>query len=197
MIRVALCGGIGSGKSTVASFFRKLGISVYISDVRARELMNSSSSIRHSIVEYFGEDTYCEGKLCPKVLAKKVFHSDTALKKLNSIVHPKVKIDFRKWCEQHAEEPYTIIESAILFEAGMREDVDFVIAVLAPEALRVERAIKRDNQTREEILKRINAQMSDDEIQSLADVSIVNISLEDVEKDVAELDARLKIKSGL
>lgn len=196
MIRVALCGGIGSGKSTAAAVFRELGVPVYISDVRARELMNTSQEIRSAVIAQFGCDTYSKEGLCPKVLSGKVFCNAEALARLNAIVHPLVRRDFRRWCKQHSESEYVVLESAILFESGMRDDVDFVIAILAPENLRIERALRRDSANREEILRRIRAQLSDDELVSKADISLVNIDMEDFRKDILELHAKLKMKSG-
>lgn len=195
MIKIAICGGIGSGKSTICQMFAAQGVAVYDSDSRAKLLMNESEALRKVLVEAFGEECYADGALNRPYLASKVFASEEQLAKLNSIVHPAVKEDFLRWAEEQ-EGDYCILESAILFESGFDALVDKTVAVLAPTPLRVERAMKRDGANREQIEARIKAQMSDDELVKRADFSIVNIHLEDVEKDVAELNYRFKMMNN-
>ena len=195
MIKVAICGGIGSGKSTVCQMFAERGAAVYDSDSRAKALMNESAELRKALIAEFGEECYEEGVLNRSYLAEKVFGSEEQLARLNAIVHPAVKADFLRWAEEQ-EGDYCILETAILFESGFNEVVDCSVAVLAPMPLRMERAMKRDGATREQIEARIKAQMSDDELMRRADFAIVNIHLEDVEKDVAELAYRFKMMTN-
>ena len=195
MIKIAICGGIGSGKSTVCRMFVERGAAVYDSDSRAKALMNESVKLREALVAEFGEECYDGNVLNRPYLASKVFGSDEQLAKLNSIVHPVVKADFLAWAEEQ-EGDYCILESAILFESGFDALVDKTVAVLAPLPFRIERAMQRDGVTREQIEARVNAQMSDDELVKRADFAIVNIDLEDVEKDVAELAYRFKMMNN-
>ena len=192
MIKVAICGGIGSGKSTVCQMFAERGAAIYDSDSRAKALMNSSAELREALVAEFGAECYANGALNRSYLAEKVFGSEEQLAKLNSIVHPAVKTDFLRWAEEQ-EGDYCILETAILFESGFDAVVDCSVAVLAPMPLRVERAMQRDDATKEQIEARIKAQMSDDELMRRTNFAIVNIHLEDVEKDVAELHYRFKM----
>ena len=192
MIKVAICGGIGSGKSTVCRMFAERGVALYDSDSRAKALMNESVALREAIVAAFGEESYVDGELNRSYLASKVFGSEEQLAKLNSIVHPAVKEDFLRWAEEQEGE-YCLLESAILFESGFDKLVDKSVAVLAPKPLRVMRAMERDGATKEAVEARMQAQMSDDELVSRCDFAIVNIHLEDVEKDVAELNHRFKV----
>ena len=192
MIKVAICGGIGSGKSTVCQMFAKRGAAIYDSDSRAKALMNSSAELREALVAEFGAECYANGALNRPYLAEKVFGSEEQLAKLNSIVHPAVKTDFLRWAEEQ-DGDYCILETAILFESGFDAVVDCSVAVLAPMPLRVERAMQRDGATKEQIEARIKAQMSDDELMRRTNFAIVNIHLEDVEKDVAELHYRFKM----
>lgn len=192
MIKVAICGGIGSGKSTVCEMFAKRGAAIYDSDSRAKLLMNSSAELRSQIIANFGDNCYLGEELNRSYLAEQVFASQDKLQKLNSIVHPAVRADFIRWAEEQEGE-YCIIESAILYESNFNELADVVVAVLAPKPLRIQRAMQRDGVTREMVEARINAQMSDDELMQRSDYAIVNINLEDVEKDVAELAYRLKM----
>lgn len=195
MIKVAICGGIGSGKSTVCRMFAERGVALYDSDSRAKALMNESDELRKALVAEFGEECYTEGVLNRPYLASRVFGSEEQLARLNSIVHPAVKADFLRWAEEQ-EGDYCILESAILFESGFDAVVDKTVAVLAPLPLRIERAMERDGASREQIEARVKAQMSDDELVARADFAIVNIHLEDVEKDVAELAYRFKMMNN-
>ena len=195
MIKIAICGGIGSGKSTICEMFAERGAAVYDSDTRAKALMNESAELREALVTEFGAECYEGGVLNRSYLAAKVFGSEGQLSKLNSIVHPAVKADFLRWAEEQ-EGDYCILETAILFESGFDAVVDCSVAVLAPMPLRVERAMQRDGATKEQIEARIKAQMSDDELMRKADFAIVNIHLEDVEKDVAELAYRFKMMTN-
>ena len=195
MIKIAICGGIGSGKSTISRMFAERGAALYDSDSRAKALMNESEELRKALVAAFGEECYLDGALNRPYLAGKVFGSAEQLAKLNSIVHPAVKEDFLRWAERQ-EGDYCILESAILFESGFDALVDKTVAVLAPEPLRIARAMERDGATREQVEARVKAQMSDDELVARADFAIVNIHLEDVEKDVAELNYRFKMMNN-
>ena len=195
MIKVAICGGIGSGKSTICQMFAERGAVVYDSDSRAKILMNESAELREALVVAFGAECYEGDSLNRSYLANKVFGSEEQLAKLNSIVHPAVKADFLAWAEEQ-EGDYCILETAILFESGFDALVDKKVAVLAPQPLRVMRAMERDGATKEQVEARIKAQMSDDELMARCDFAIVNIHLEDVEKDVAELAYRFKIMNN-
>ena len=195
MRKIAICGGIGSGKSTVCRMFAERGAAIYDSDSRAKALMAESAELRAALVAEFGEECYEGGVLNRPYLAAKVFGSEEQLAKLNSIVHPAVKDDFLHWAEEQ-EGDYCILETAILFESGFDAVVDCSVAVLAPMPLRVQRAMERDGATKEQVEARIKAQMSDDELMRRANFAIVNIHLEDVEKDVAELAYRFKMMTN-
>ena len=195
MKKIAICGGIGSGKSTVCQMFAERGVAIYDSDSRAKALMNESEPLRKALMEEFGAECYEGGVLNRHYLAQRVFASPEQLAKLNAIVHPAVKSDFLAWADMQSGD-YVILESAILYESGFDALVDKVVAVLAPLPLRVERAMQRDGALREQIEARIKAQMSDDELMARADFAIVNFQLEDVEKDVVELNHRFKMMAN-
>ena len=194
MIRVGVCGGIGSGKSTVCDMFAERGVAVYNSDERAKALMNDSESLREALPAAFGKECYTEEGLNRGWLAQQVFGNEQNLQQLNSIVHPAVQQDFEQWAAEQEGE-YVILESAILFESHFDSLVDVSIAVLAPECLRLQRAMQRDGASAEQIKSRMAAQVSDDFLLAHATYSIVNISLEDVSKDVGELHFRLSTLS--
>ena len=190
MYKVGITGGIGSGKSTATRMLEGMGVAVYLSDNRAKELMNSDEGLRQQIVARFGAEAYVDGVLNRPYLAERVFSNESELAALNALVHPAVMADFDAWAEEQ-ESPYVVIESAILFEAGLDSRVDCVVSVLAPTELRIERTMQRDGMSREEVERRIANQISDDERAHRSKYAIVNISLEELEEDVEQLHRRL------
>ena len=190
MYKVGLTGGIGSGKSTVCAMLRERGVAVYNSDERAKELMNSDIAIKQRIIARFGAESFADGVLNRAYLAQRVFASEEELAALNAIVHPRVMEDFAAWAES-AEGEYVVLESAILFESGFDSRVDMVVAIMAPDELRIERAMQRDGVTREQVEERMRCQLSDEERCSRSKYAIVNIELEELEDDVEQLHRRL------
>lgn len=186
MYKVGITGGIGSGKSTVCGLLSAYGVAVYDSDARAKALMEQSAALRESLCVAFGSECYNEYGLNRQYLASKVFGDEQSLMKLNSIVHPAVRADFRSWTEQQSGE-YVVLESAILFEAAFETEVDTTLAVLAPVEERVRRAMGRDGADREAILNRIQHQMSDEELHARADRCLVNMRMDYLESDVEQL----------
>jgi len=173
MIKIGITGGIGSGKSTVSSIFELLGIPVYYADIEAKKLMVSSQTIRSKIVELFGTESYQNGELNRKHIASIAFNDVSVLEKLNATVHPVVIDDYKHWVKQQ-NSPYTLKEAALLFESGSYLDSDFNILVSSPQELRIERVMKRDNVSREEVLARINKQMLEEEKERLATFIVYN-----------------------
>lgn len=173
MIKIGLTGGIGSGKSTVASIFKQLGVSIYFSDTRAKFLMASDSKVIAQIEDSFGSESYVNGQLNKTYISKKVFSDSRALKTLNSIVHPAVKNDFNLWCTTQ-KGPYIIKEAAILFESKSNIGLDKVILVSSPKDLKLSRVLKRDQTDKKSVLERMDAQWKDSEKRLLADYEIRN-----------------------
>ena len=186
MYKIGITGGIGSGKSTVCQMLRERGVAVYESDSWAKKLMQESDAIRQQIIATFGAESYNEQGLDRAFLARCVFGDAEALQRLNAIVHPAVREDFHKWCEEQRS-PYVVLESAILFEAAFENEVDATLAVLAPLELRVQRTMQRDGVTREQVMQRIDHQMSDDELHARAHRTLVNMRQDYLESDVEQL----------
>jgi dephospho-CoA kinase len=173
MITVALTGGIGSGKSTVARVFRVLGVPVFEADREARALQDGDADLKKAITERFGADLYASGTLDRRALARRVFGNDQALAELNAMVHPAVRAAFRQWTAgQHA--PYVIMESALVVGSGRESAFDRTIVVSAPEALRIQRVMERDGVGAEEVKARLGHQAPDDELHAAADHLILN-----------------------
>lgn len=194
MYKVAITGGIGSGKSKVVELLAQRGVAAYDSDSRAKALMASSPELREQIIECFGSEAYDGEALNRRYLAERVFNDKEALTKLNAIVHPAVMADFERWAEGE-EGNYVVMESAILFEAGLEGSFDATVSVMAPEELRLERAMKRDGATEEQIRERMRNQLSDEERCDRSTFAIVNIELDDLEDDVEQLHRRLSYDS--
>lgn len=160
MLRVGLTGGIGSGKTTVAQIFEILGIPVYYADEAAKRLLKEDPAIKRALLEKLGPSCFLEGELNRKFIASKVFTDDYLLEWLNGLIHPATIADSQRWM-QAQKSPYAIREAALLFESGADKGLDFIIGVSAPAALRIQRVIKRENTTEEEVLKRMEKQWED------------------------------------
>lgn len=173
-IKIGITGGIGSGKSVVSRLLETMGIPVYISDIEAKRITNTDEVIRRELSALVGQDVFRNGELNRPLLASYIFGHPEHTKAVNGIIHPRVKADFRQWAARQTDQPLVGMESAILLEAGFRDEVDFLVMVYAPLELRVERAIKRDCSSREQIMKRIEAQASDEIKRKHADFVIVN-----------------------
>lgn len=179
MVRLGITGGIGSGKTYVARMFREMGVPVYDTDSEAKRLMLEHLSIREELVALLGEDVYLGGQLNKPLLAGYLFASPVNASRINTIVHPRVRDDFRTWASLQPLETVAL-ESAILFEAGFEDTVDKVIVVYAPLEVRVRRVMERDHATEEQVRVRIAAQMSDEEKVRRADFVIVNDGVQDL-----------------
>lgn len=175
MIKVGLAGGIGSGKSTLAHAFATVGVSVYNCDMAARRLMESDLRIMSALKKRFGDGLYShDGKLDRKALAGIIFNDKAELAFVDSVVHPVVADDFTKWADARAGlgEPWALCESAILFESGLANIMDKVIAAYLPLELRIERTMERDGASRDKVMERIASQASADEVAKRADYVI-------------------------
>lgn len=175
MIKLGITGGIGSGKSVVCEIFRVLAIPVFDADAEAKRLNDTSPVIREKLTAHFGNDLYsADNRLNRKKLAEIIFGSDENLQTANSIIHPEVAKEYLAWTQLHAQKPFTVLESAILFDAGFQQYTDKAIAVYAPEEIRMQRALARDNVLPEQIRARMSSQMPEEEKMRLADFVIYN-----------------------
>ncbi|MEO6290031.1 MAG: dephospho-CoA kinase [Ginsengibacter sp.] len=173
MLKIGLTGGIGSGKSTVATMFEVLGIPVYYADAASKRLMIENEELRSSILKHFGEDAYANGILNRKFLAQQVFNDSQKIELLNSLVHPVTMRDAAGWIEMQTA-PYVIKEAALIFESGSNKFLDYVIGVDAPRTLRIQRTMDRDKISAQEVEARMSKQMDESEKMRLCDFVIVN-----------------------
>lgn len=173
-IKVGITGGIGSGKSFVSRIFRTMGIPFYDADREAKLLMTYDPEMRKGLIEGFGEHVYRnDGSLDRKWLSAQVFENSDKLKLLNSIVHPIVIRHGEEWAARQTA-PYSLKEAALLIESGSYKALDCLILVSAPEVLRIERVMRRDSVSREEVLGRMRKQMPEEEKQKYADFFLLN-----------------------
>jgi dephospho-CoA kinase len=174
VLKVGITGGIGSGKSVVCHIFNVLGIPVYNADERAKFLISIDRNIRNEIIRVFGKDSYNAEGYNSKYIASLVFRNSDLLNCLNNIVHPRVVKDFKKWIHLQENAKYIIEETAILFESGAFKKTDRIILVDAPNKIRINRVLERDNVSEEEIRNRMKNQWPTNKIRPIADWIIEN-----------------------
>lgn len=192
---IGLTGGIGSGKSSVANLFSLLGIPVYESDERAKQLMHQDATIKTKITDLFGSEAYTrEDELNSQWIASSVFDNKELLNELNQIVHPAVYDDLVKWSNEpeQMQASYLIQESAILFEENLTSRFRACILVVADEEARIERVMKRDNVSEEKVLSRIANQWPDEKKIPLSDYVIYNDEGRSLIHQVLDVDRMIR-----
>ena len=190
---IGLTGGIGSGKTTVANYFKQHGIPIYIADDEGRKI-SETPEILQSIKTIFGKEVFNNEKLDRAKVAQIVFNNPEKLKQLNAIIHPAVKKHFENWVLQNSNSDFVVYESALLFESGSYSNCDFVITVTAPLETRIERVMKRDSVSREAVLKRIHNQWTDEKRIPKSDFVIENKDSDEVKNQVDEFLKKIIIQ---
>lgn len=177
--RIAITGGIGSGKSYVCALLAKRGIDVFDCDESAKRLMRTSRRLQQQLSEAVGQEVFPDGVLDKALLSRYIVASEANAQRVDGIVHPAVAEDFmssgKEW-----------LESAILFESGfyVRVPFDYIVCVTAPLETRLQRVMARDNLSREKALAWINRQMPEEEKKRRADYVVVNDGKVDLEKQI-------------
>lgn len=185
MIVIGVTGGIGSGKSTVCSLFAKKSVPIFYADQSARDI--SETDAFEEIVAAFGSEITATPKsLDRKKLAEVVFNDSEKLETLNGIIHPKVFDAFNRWKNAlPASTKFALAEAALMFESGMFELMDYVLAIMADEQIRITRTINRDNADESTVVARMKHQISTEELLELSDFQINNNgSLDDLQLKV-------------
>jgi dephospho-CoA kinase len=175
MKKIGLTGNIGSGKSTAAKFFMMLGVPVYNSDLRAKWLMSNVSNLKSSIIDYFGPQSFnSNNRLNTSYISNIVFNDLDKLNYLNGLVHPVVAEDFDKWSELHNDSDYVIKEAAVLFKSDSYKILDKIICIVAPDDLRLNRVIKRDNKLESDVRARMDKQLDQSDLINRCDFVVNN-----------------------
>lgn len=198
MIKLGITGGIGSGKSFVSRCLKEgFSVQVYDTDREAKRLMLEHEGIRADLIALLGKEVYTAAGLNKPLLAAYIFSSPENAQKVNAIVHPRVKEDFRNWAfrQEQAGCQLVGVESAILFESGFDREVDKTLTVSAPLELRITRVMERDRVGREQVLERITAQISDEERNRLSDFSVENSETSDIHAQLVRILSALNVRN--
>tara|TARA_B100001758_G_scaffold137808_1_gene118736 strand:- start:1223 stop:1798 length:576 start_codon:yes stop_codon:yes gene_type:complete len=190
MIKIGLTGVIGSGKSTAANYFSKLGVPVFFADNSAKKIMNTDSSVKKCLVDLLGSLAYSNGELNKQFISDKIFNNQNLLKSINNLIHPKVQEDFNLWLTNQ-NSPYVIYEAALIFENSSEHLFDKIICIKTPLDIIYNRLKKRGNYSKNRIDKILKNQLSQNVKCSKSDYCIENISMDSL---VIEID---KIHSSL
>jgi dephospho-CoA kinase len=170
---IGITGGIGSGKSMVCKVLESLGYPVFYADSAARKVMQEDLQLRQEITALLGPESYVGQEVNRPFIAAAIFGKDESRIALNAIVHPAVWRAFDAW---KAQQSHALVfnESALMFETGSYKRFDHTVLVTAPQETRIERVMRRDNLSREEVLARIAKQLPDVEKEKLAGTVITN-----------------------
>lgn len=174
MVLIGVTGGIGSGKTVVCEMFTALGAPVFNADESSKQIADTDPSARQEIIGLLGPRAYTDGKTMDRAfVASKVFADPELLQSLNEILHPRVFERIDVW-RQTLTSPYALVEAALIFESGLDEVLDYTMVILADDTLRVDRTIKRSGLGRDEVLRRMLHQMTNDELRRHSDFQLVN-----------------------
>ena len=174
-LKIAITGGIGSGKSTVCDVFNSKGYTIINADQISKEFLASSEKIQKEVKKHFGKAAILDGKPNKEYLAEKVFDDIENLKKLNSILHPPTIQKIKEMMRQDLQRKNIVfVEAALIYEAKMQDMFDYVLVIAAPDDDRIKRLMDRDNSSREKILSRMKNQIPQEEKKKLADFVIEN-----------------------
>ncbi|PWG04858.1 dephospho-CoA kinase [Polaribacter aquimarinus] len=185
---IGLTGGIGSGKTTVANLFLEFdNVAVYFADVEAKNLMNTSSTIKSKITKAFGKESYINNQLNRSFISNLVFRDKDKLQILNTIVHPEVKKHFQNFIINNQDKKYIIYENAILFESKSNLICDFIISVFVDVNTRIKRVLLRDKFTREEAKSRIKSQWLEDKKVLQSNYLITNYDISKTKNQVKRI----------
>jgi dephospho-CoA kinase len=172
-LHVGLTGGIGSGKSTVASLFELIGIPVFYADLEAKKLLAEDPDVKNEIIRLIGEDAYTEQGPNKKVIADAIFNDPDLRERINQLIHPKTIARSKQWMQEQRT-PYAIKEAALLFESGSENELDYVIGVRCPEQLRIQRIHQRDQTPVSDIIRKIQSQLPEADKLKRCDLIIEN-----------------------
>ncbi len=197
MLKIGSTGNIGSGKTTVSKIFEVLGVPVFYADEAAKNVMVNDQELIDGIRSAFGNEAYfSDGSLNRKYIAAIVFDNEEQLAKLNALVHPATFRAFDAWVAGIKNAPYVLKEAALLFESDSYKMCDRTIMVQAPLEVRINRVIKRDGLSREEIEKREARQFPEEKKMALADHIIRNDDTQLLIPQVLELHDFFKSLTG-
>ena len=183
MLKIGLTGGIGSGKTSVSKLFKKWGAYILDADAIAKEILNTNEIAQGEIIAEFGSDILNkDGKIEKQKLARIAFQDENHQLRLNTIIHPYVFLIIDSTFDEilaNGKHDVFCVDAALIYESGADTHMDYVVVVTSNLRLRTERVMTRGGLTREEFLKRLDLQWSDDDKIHMADFVIHNNSTQD------------------
>lgn len=185
-LKIAVTGGIGTGKSHASKVFEKNNIPVIRADDLAKEILKTEEEVKEQIIDTFGEDAYKSGKLNTTFLADQVFTSQENVDRMNSIVHPVVIDRIRTIMNQTlVSNDIVVTEAALIFDAKMEKYFDYTILLVSDEEEKIKRVTQRDGVTEGEIRRRMKFQLDDEKKKQKADFIVENTTnLNDLEEKI-------------
>jgi dephospho-CoA kinase len=186
-IIIGITGGIGSGKSAVRNYLKSLGENVICADKISRNIVMPGKQGNDEIRRVFGNDYFIEnGELDRKKLAGLIFGEEEKLKTLNGILHPIIVSEIFKEADKLIGRVF--IEAPLLIQTGMNKRVDYVWLLTTDINIRISRVMRRDGLSEEQVLKRIESQLSDEDMAAFSDEIIENNgSLDDLHKRISQI----------
>jgi len=196
MLKVGLTGGVGSGKSELSRFFSKWGAYIFDADKEAKIIIDTKQFVQKEIIAEFDTNILnAENKIDRKKLARIAFQDEGHQLRLNSIMHPYVFQEIDKQFDNVSsanKHKIFVVDAALIYESGADTHMDFVIVITSLLRFRAERAMGRGNMTREDFMKRVDLQWTDEDKAHMADYIISNNnSLEDLKKDARKIFDKL------
>lgn len=186
MIKVGLTGGIGAGKSTVANYLIELGYPVFNSDLVSRNILMNDPDLRIKLLERWGRDILVDGEISRPKIASIVFNDQDELSFLNSQLHPRVREAFNHFCKE-SDSDILFKEAAIMFESGAYKSLDKIVNVYCDEKERINRVVKRDPVSIDEVKNRISKQWTDQQREEASDYTIINDGSQEIEPQIARI----------
>lgn len=191
MKKIGITGNIGSGKTYVCNTFQNIGIPVFYSDEETKSLY-LLPEIKRIITNRFGDDAYLDNGLLNKSqLSKILFNNKAELTFVEGLLYPELNKRFQTWCEEQ-DSTYVLFESALIFEKEIGILFDKIILISAPEEIRKQRVIQRDNCSPESFLSRARLQQNEELNIGRADFVITNDGVRDIFSQVRSIDSQIR-----
>jgi dephospho-CoA kinase len=191
-LRIAITGGIGSGKSHVCRFLEEMGYPIFYCDDQAKHIIRTDAELQRQLSALVGQDLFAGGVLNKGMLAAFLCQGPDYSKQVDRLVHPRVAQVFAQWVEQQCSN-IVFMECALLFESGFESLVDRTICVVVSESLRVQRVMHRDNVTQEKVYEWISLQMPEEEKARLSDIIIHNNPSDNVFEQLTQILQTLQL----
>lgn len=187
MVTLGVTGGLGSGKTTACKFLAAKGAYVFDADLVAKQILETDTEVQRAISETFGIDIFKDGKIDTAKIARVAFVNEINQRQLNDIIHPRVMDAFHQLLKELGDQyPLVVVDAPLIFESGFDNHLDHTLLIYTKYRIRLERAIRRGNLTREDILRRMELQMPDEEKRELASFVIENNGTEEELRQAVE-----------